>query len=110
MSRNVVGTLEVSNLSRADSVALAGTIDNHCKSELISGILTDAIGAAGLLNELQPLLQTPSAASASSRRLTQIYRGEGNPEWPVQGAWRDTLSVESPEPTTIGPSSRAPVL
>jgi hypothetical protein len=56
MSRNVAGTLEVSNLSRADSVALAGTIESHCRSERISVILADAIGAAGLPNELQLLL------------------------------------------------------
>ena len=72
-SRYRSGILKVPNLMSTDRVTLARTLDNYCKRERISVILADAIAAAGLLNELQPLLETPSYAPEPATRLAQIH-------------------------------------
>lgn len=87
-SRYIAGTLEISNLSQTASEALAATIDNYCEARHISVILADAIAAAGRLNELRPLLRTPSYAPEPSHRLTQIHD-----KWLFYQALKDTFSM-----------------
>jgi predicted ATP-grasp superfamily ATP-dependent carboligase len=72
-SRYVAGVLNIPNLMSTDRAALARSLDNFCQRKGISVILADAIAAAGLLNELQVLLETPCYAPEPSNRLAQIH-------------------------------------
>ena len=91
-SRHVAGTLELSNLSQTPSGTLAAAIDDYCRTRNISVILADAIAAAGRLNELQPLLRTPSYAPEPPHRLAHIHD-----KW----LFYQTLKDSFPMPRTV---------
>ena len=87
-SRYIAGTLELPDINQTDRVTLADSIDDYCTRKRVSVILGDAIGAAGLLHELRPLLRTPTYAPEPSRRLQRIHN-----KWAFYQQLRDSFPM-----------------